>query len=106
MKKGDTVSLVITDVVKEEDALFVSTRGAGAVSAAEAVLRGLAPDGGLYADPGIADRPFDVQSCLALEPLGQAERILSHLLPGFPELLLIDGIIEYLFFFLRCDPCF
>ena len=71
---------------QEENALFVSTRGAGAVSAAEAVLRGLAPDGGLYADPGIASRFFDVQGCLALEPLGQSEKILSHLLPGFPDM--------------------
>ena len=71
---------------QEENALFVSTRGAGAVSAAEAVLRGLAPDGGLYADPGIAGRFFDVQGCLALEPLGQSEKILSHLLPGFPDM--------------------
>ena len=70
----------------EENAVFVSTRGGGAVTAPEAVLRGLAPDGGLYADPGIGSRAFDVQGCLALGPLEQAERILSHLLPGFPEM--------------------
>ena len=70
----------------EENAVFVSTRGGGAVTAPEAVLRGLAPDGGLYADPGIGSRPFDVQGCLALGPLEQAERILTHLLPGFPEM--------------------
>ena len=69
-----------------ENAIFVSTRGAGAVTAAEAVLRGLAPDGGLYADPHIAERPFDVEGCLALSPMGQAEIILSHLLPGFPDM--------------------
>ncbi|MBQ9332426.1 MAG: hypothetical protein IJS11_05725, partial [Oscillospiraceae bacterium] len=50
----------------EENAVFVSTRGGGAVTAPEAVLRGLAPDGGLYADPGIGSRAFDVQGCLAL----------------------------------------
>ena len=70
----------------EENAVFVSTRGGGAVTAPEAVLRGLAPDGGLYADPGIGSRAFDVQGCLALGPLEQAERILTHLLPGFPEM--------------------
>ncbi len=70
----------------EENAVFVSTRGGGAVTAPEAVLRGLAPDGGLYADPGIGSRPFDVQGCLALGSLEQAERILTHLLPGFPEM--------------------
>ena len=57
----------------EENAVFVSTRGGGAVTAPEAVLRGLAPDGGLYADPGIGSRAFDVQGCLALGPLEQAE---------------------------------
>ena len=70
----------------KEGAIFRSTRGGEAVTAPEAVLRGLAPDGGLYADPGIADRPFDVQGCLALPPLGQAEKILLHLLPGFPDM--------------------
>ena len=70
----------------DENTVFVSTRGAGAVTAAEAVLRGLAPDGGLYADPHIAERPFDVEGCLALSPMGQAEIILSHLLPGFPDM--------------------
>ena len=70
----------------DENAIFVSTRGGDAVTAPEAVLRGLAPDGGLYADPGIAARPFDVQACLSLSPLDQAEKILSHLLPGFPDM--------------------
>ena len=70
----------------DENAIFVSTRGCDAVTAPEAVLRGLAPDGGLYADPGIASRPFDVKGCLALPPLEQAEKILSHLLPGFPDM--------------------
>ena len=68
------------------DALFCSTRGADRVNAMEAVLRGMAPDGGLYVEPGIASRSFDVRACLDLEPLQQAERILAHLLPGFPDM--------------------
>ena len=65
---------------------FQSTRGSIRATAPEAVLRGLAPDGGLYVDPGISDSSFDVSGCLHLEPLGQAERILSHLLPGFGDM--------------------
>lgn len=74
------------DSPAEENAIFRSTRGGEAVTAPQAVLRGLAPDGGLYADPGIGSRPFDVQGCLALAPLEQSEKILSHLLPGFPDM--------------------
>ena len=71
----------------ERDSLpFQSTRGDLRASAPEAVLRGLAPDGGLYIDPLLASRAFDVKACLALEPLGQAEMILSHLLPGFQDM--------------------
>ena len=65
---------------------FCSTRGGGSASAPEAVLRGLAPDGGLYVDPDIARGGFDVRGCLALPPLEQAERILTRLLPGFDNM--------------------
>ncbi len=65
---------------------FVSTRGGARAGAAEAVLRGLAPDGGLYVEAGLARRPFDWQSCLTLSSLGMAEKILSHLLPGFEDM--------------------
>ncbi len=65
---------------------FQSTRGGSRATAPEAVLRGLAPDGGLYVDPGIAGKPFDAEGCLALDPLGQSEKILSHLLPGFGDM--------------------
>ena len=36
-----------------EGAVFRSTRGEGFVTAPQAVLQGLAPDGGLYVDPGL-----------------------------------------------------
>ncbi len=65
---------------------YQSTRSANTVSDVNAVLQGIAPDGGLYIDPTLADRPFDWRGCLALPPLGMAERVISHLLPGFPDM--------------------
>ena len=65
---------------------FRSTRSDARATAPEAVLRGLAPDGGLYVDPEIASGNFDVRGCLALDPLGQSEKILSRLLPGFGDM--------------------
>ena len=66
--------------------LYQSTRSAHQASDTAAVLEGIAPDGGLYIDPGLADRPFDWAGCLELPPLGMAEKILRHLLPGFEEM--------------------
>ena len=68
------------------EAVFQSTRSEIRASAAEAVLQGLAPDGGLYVNPALSGAGFDVPGCLALSPLAQAERILSFLLPGFGEM--------------------
>ena len=65
---------------------YLSTRGGFSASDSAAVLQGLAPDGGLYIDPDLAGRPFDWQACLKLNALGMAERILSHLLPGFENM--------------------
>ena len=65
---------------------YQSTRSMERVADTAAVLRGIAPDGGLYIDPELAKRPFDWQSCLKLSPLGMAERILRHLLPGYPDM--------------------
>ena len=62
---------------------YQSTRSSYAVSDRAAVLQGIAPDGGLYIDPRLKDRPFDWQGCLKLSPLGMAEKILTQLLPGF-----------------------
>ncbi len=66
--------------------LYQSTRSEHRVSDTAAILEGIAPDGGLYIDPKLAERPFDWQGCLTLPPLGMAERILSHLLPGFANM--------------------
>ena len=66
--------------------LYQSTRSEHRVSDTAAILEGIAPDGGLYIDPKLADRPFDWQGCLTLPPLGMAEAILSHLLPGFANM--------------------
>ena len=61
--------------------IYHSTRNeALTADAAQAVLQGLAPDGGLY----VAAVPeFDWQSVLPLDTFGMAERILAALLPGF-----------------------
>ena len=65
---------------------YQSTRSLERVSDTAAVLRGIAADGGLYIDPALAERPFDWQSCLSLKPLGMAEKILRHLLPGYTDM--------------------
>ena len=63
--------------------LYYSTRGGSAASDTQAVLQGMAPDGGLYIDPALASRPFDWRGCLKRRPLDMAEMILNHLLPGY-----------------------
>lgn len=63
---------------------YHSTRDAALLaSASEAVLQGLAPDGGLYVTE-IA--PIDWQAILRLDSFGMAERILSHLLPDVKQM--------------------
>ena len=72
-----------------KEGLFRSTRSDRLVTAPQAVLEGLAPDGGLYVDPALGQpgsAAFDVEGCLPLPPLEQAERILTRLLPGFDDL--------------------
>ena len=63
--------------------MYQSTRSSYSVSDTSAVLQGIAPDGGLFVDPGIAQRPFDVRECMGLSYTEMAEKILAHLLPGF-----------------------
>ena len=65
---------------------MLSTRGAAAVSPSMAILRGLAPDGGLYVP---AEFPaFTLEEIAALAPMGYQDRalcVLSRFLPDFTK---------------------
>ena len=64
--------------------LFVSTRGASKpVTSARAVLRGIAPDGGLYLPESIP--VLDWRTMLPLGTQEMAEKILGALLPDFSD---------------------
>ena len=64
---------------------YISTRGKSpAVDSAQAVLNGLAPDGGLYVPKSIP--AFDWQGCLQKSSQGMSEMILSALLPDIPDM--------------------
>lgn len=65
---------------------YRSTRGAVFASDAQAILQGIAADGGLFVDGAIGSRPFDWQGCLKLAPLAMQSRILHHLLPGIRDM--------------------
>ena len=65
---------------------YQSTRGAVHADAAEAILRGIAADGGLFVDPSIAERPFDWRRCLSLSALDMQSMLLKHLLPDIPDM--------------------
>ena len=65
---------------------YQSTRSSHTANSLEAVIRGIAPDGGLYVDPNITARPFDWRRCLTLDEFGMAEMLLSHLLPDFENM--------------------
>ena len=67
--------------------MYQSTRSRYCVSDTEAVLKGIAPDGGLFVDPEIAARPFDAEGCMPLSYPALAEKVMAHLLPGFAEKL-------------------
>ena len=54
-------------------------------SSAQAVLDGLAPDGGLYSMPSLRDISFDSQGVLKLDTQGMATEILTALLPSFSK---------------------
>ena len=54
-------------------------------SAAEAVLAGLAPDGGLYSMPSLREISLDWKHVLALDTQGMATEILTALLPSFTK---------------------
>ena len=65
--------------------LYHSTRSkANPVDSAQAVLNGLAPDGGLYVPENIPQ--LDVAACLAEDTMSMATRIIGALLPDIPEM--------------------
>lgn len=69
---------------------YISTRGqAPAVTGAEAILRGLAPDGGLY----LPDRLPNVSlpDCLACDTMGIASLLLSAFFPELPDM---DALVK------------
>lgn len=65
---------------------YQSTRSKIKASDVEAVLKGIADDGGLFVMSEESCRGFDWKGCLKLSSLGMAERILSALLPGFENM--------------------
>ena len=65
--------------------LYHSTRNSGGcVDSAQAVLQGLAPDGGLYMPEYLPD--FDWKACLQRDAMGMSQAILSALLPDIPDM--------------------
>ena len=66
--------------------LVQSTRGDSFMRDTQAVLAGIAPDGGLFVDTSLTERAFDWRDCLRQDSLGMAERVLKHLLPGFANM--------------------
>ena len=65
--------------------LYHSTRScADKVNSAQAVVQGLAPDGGLYMPCEIP--AFDWKDCLKKDSLGMSAAILSALLPDIPNM--------------------
>ena len=65
--------------------LYHSTRSKETcVDSAQAVLNGLAPDGGLYMPEQLPQ--LDVQSCLQKSTIGMAEMIIGAILPDIPEM--------------------
>ena len=65
--------------------LYHSTRSEqNLVDSAQAVLSGLAPDGGLYVPEKLPE--IDVMACLQESTMDMAKRIISALLPDIPEM--------------------
>ena len=65
---------------------YQSTRNANIhATAAEAVLQGLAPDGGLYTMPSLSGIQLNWQAILQMDTLSMAREILSALLPSFSK---------------------
>ena len=69
---------------------YLSTRSKVCfIDSAQAVLNGLAPDGGLYVPEVLPE--FDVQDCLTGTTMEMATKIMSALLPEIPDMA---GLVE------------
>lgn len=74
--------------------LYQSTRSkTEAISSAEAILRGIAPDGGLYMPCSLAECDFDWEKTLSMTTLEIAEYVLSALFTDFSKEEM-QGIVE------------
>ena len=65
---------------------YRSTRGVFSCNSLEAVLMGIAPDGGLLVSPEILESRFDWKAAIGIPTLEMADLILSHLLPNFNDM--------------------
>ena len=71
---------------------YQSTRSSALrISPMQAVLEGLAPDGGLYVDAALGTRPFDWRGTLECDAQTMSARILDALLPGYPDM---DALVK------------
>ena len=69
-----------------ENLKYRSTRGDFSCNSLEAVLMGIAPDGGLLVSEQILQQPFDWKAAIGIPTLEMADLILSHLLPDFKDM--------------------
>ena len=69
---------------------YLSTRSSACfIDSAQAVLNGLAPDGGLYVPRGLPR--LDVAACLQEDTMQMASRIIGALLPEIPDM---EGLVK------------
>lgn len=65
---------------------YQSTRSKYTVSPQQAVLEGIAPDGGLYVCPKVSEYKIDLEALMMLETYDVAAIILNALLPGYDNM--------------------
>ena len=68
-----------------ENRYYHSTRGSGKLSPKEAVLRGIADDGGLYVWDGLEDVRLDLDTLLKLDYQEMAKRLFAEVLWDYSE---------------------
>ena len=68
---------------------YYSTRGGAAVTGAQAILAGIAPDGGLYLPDALPE--FDWQAAVNCDTMAVAAKILSAFLPDIPDM---EGLVR------------